>query len=182
MTNNFDPLKIALIGEAGSGKDYIAMMLRLHYGFTSVAFADPVRAIAHDYHPDRYGDGTKKDRQLLIDIGMSHRAIDADVWVHYMANRIYGMTRDVVVTDARLPNEFDFLREDGFIFVRVHAPVYIRMARMKARGDVAQDAALSHVTERMYDTVKCDYDVFNGSDDPKGLFVQLDELIRGLTE
>lgn len=170
--------KIALIGEAGSGKDFIAEMMIAYFDFKRYAFADPIKRIASEYFPELYGDGSAKNRELLISIGESFRGIYADVWVDYM---VEAMDRNnyerVVVTDVRRQNEYDALRAAGFVFVRIKTTAETRNRRIAARGDVPQPEALKHETERLYDTFDCEFVLDNDFDEPILAYAAIDNLM-----
>ena len=170
--------KIALIGEAGSGKDFIAELMVGYFGFKRYAFADPIKTIAAEYFPHLYGDGSVKNRKLLIGIGESFRELYSEVWVDYLISEIDRTNPErIVVTDVRRQNEYEALKADGFVFVRIKTTAEKRMERMKRRGDDIQMDALSHVTEQLYDTFDCEFVLDNEYDETILAYASLANLL-----
>lgn len=136
---------IALSGKKRAGKDTVAGYLVRDYGFTRVAFADPLKDVLYGLNPtlatnrrhaslsslvDTFGWEALKDnaewgtetRVLLQRLGESVRAKDPVFWVNQAVSSVCAI-RDAgghaVVTDARYPNEIDALRDIGAAIVRV---------------------------------------------------------------
>jgi dephospho-CoA kinase len=162
---------IALISPAGGGKDFIADYLCNHYGFTRYAFADNVKAVAKQWFPDIYGNENKKPRALLQSIGTDFREIDGDIWIKALfknmddeaheRKKLRYTTEHIVVTDCRMPNEYEALRNRGFTFIRIDVNEDERLKRLVERGDVFSQTDLTHQTERHYDEFHCDYSLSN---------------------
>lgn len=158
-------MKIALCGYARSGKDTVAAYLVVHYAFVRFAFADEMKRYAYEIFgaPE---DG-KKPRDLLQFFGETMRLRDEKVWVRKMFDNIerYGrewkLPFNVVVTDLRLPVEYEALREQGYVFIRVNATSGARIGRMVAEGDAFNLDSLTHETERYIDTFQCEYELYN---------------------
>jgi hypothetical protein len=136
---------IGLSGYAQSGKDTIANYLVENYGFTRVAFADPMREALYALNPriydipelsgvslqwlvDRMGwDFVKVDspetRGLLQRFGteVGRKLWGENFWVDKAMEKIDNLDR-VVVTDVRFPNEYDAIKNsDGQVW-RVSKP------------------------------------------------------------
>lgn len=139
MTNG--PL-IGLIGKKGSGKDTFGLRLVEKWGFTRLAFADPVKQLAAELNPimgirgdggdyrlidilDAWGgwDGAKHMldvRTLLQDVGMAVRhCVDENAWVAATANRRAYTEGPVVITDVRFRNEYEWVLGQGGVLVRI---------------------------------------------------------------
>lgn len=170
-------MKIALFGEGGSGKDYIANILIRQYKFSRYAFSDGIRKLAEEYFPERYN-LSEKDRKLLQDIGEKLREIDELIWVKYLFKEINQTTKErdltsmspekIVITDLRQPHEYEYLKNEGYLFIRIQADENIRLKRMKARGDRFNKEDMSHKTESYYNTFEYDFVIENnGNNDSK---------------
>lgn len=147
-----DPLpNIGFIGAKRSGKDTAADYLVQVYGYTKLAFADPMRAMAEAINPivgedrdgyvsyatavARLGYEEAKDRfpelrrflQVLGTEGV-RGVLGDDVWVDHLAGRVEylwateGPDAPVCVTDVRFPNEVEALQRRGFVIVRIDRP------------------------------------------------------------
>ncbi len=132
-------MKIAISGKMGSGKTTLAQALDTNHVFYILSFADGVRDVGKVYFRMSKDDlsGPNKDRQKLQHIGQKMREIDPDVWVNNLLYYSEGMQKfldgnvnNLVVDDMRLKNEFDALKEAGYIMVRIVADKETRESRM----------------------------------------------------
>lgn len=132
---------IGLSGYAQSGKDSVAEILVNQYGYTRVAFADPIRELLYEMNPtvkdggyrvqgvvDGYGWDVAKTafpevRTLLQNLGVGARKIfGEDFWVD-QALRNVTADGDYVITDVRFPNEANFIRDyEGSQIWRIKRP------------------------------------------------------------
>lgn len=178
-------IKIALISPAGGGKDFIADYLVREYGFTRYAFADNVKKVAKQWFPEQYESDTKP-RALLQKLGTDFREINPEVWINAMFADIDKEDKErkslllaeenIVVTDCRLPNEYEALKARGFNFFRINVSEDTRLLRMIDRGDLFSEDDLKHHTESYYDTFECDYFIQNDGD-AKSTFTQVDQVV-----
>lgn len=175
MTNK--PVKLAIVGEAGSGKDFIAEMLCDYFGFRRFAFADEVRWVSERYFSEAYGDPSHKNRQILIDVGMKMREIDPYVWVDWLMDEMADYDGNIVVTDTRMPNEYWTLRQAGFKFIRITASPETCMDRIRKRGDVPNETFTKHATESYYDSFECHYEFPNDHNEKILAYAELANLL-----
>lgn len=140
---------VGMIGKKRTGKDTFASVLTEGFGYTKVAFADPLRDMAYDLNPivgtfplspkpgviqtrewryaeviDALGYELAKDyvpeiRKTLQKLGQAVRAQDPDYWLRAGIARATAVGGPVVVTDVRFPNEADAIRNAGGYLVRV---------------------------------------------------------------
>ena len=171
---------IGLTGYAQSGKDTVAQILVKRYGFTRVAFADPIREFAYDVNPivdtvanekitlrymvDRDGwEGAKKHeevRKTLQRIGVAARNnFGDDFWIIKAMEKVKHADR-IVVTDVRFINEAKWIKnyEQSQIW------------RIKRLGIGAVN---NHVSESEMDGYKVDQILVNN-----GTLDELDFLIN----
>lgn len=110
----------------------------------SIAFADPLKKIAHLvfpdiprkwlYGPSKYraqiipnaykGDDPLTVRQLLIDLGNDFgRRYQRDIWIRHFDRKFNSLIKKqvsaVIVTDCRFRDEFDHLSGLGFYQIRI---------------------------------------------------------------
>ena len=155
---------IGLSGYARSGKDTVAELLVLNYGFKRMAFADGIRdalialnPILHDGHRlnevvQMYGwDVAKaKDevRRLLQVMGteVGRKLIHEDVWVWRLFNQIDTDER-IVIPDVRFPNEARMIKERGGEVWRINRHNH--------------SAVNDHISERAMDNYMFDRVVYN---------------------
>ncbi|MCG5252599.1 AAA family ATPase [Brevibacillus agri] len=175
MANAAIPVKIALTGRMRSGKDAVAAHLTQQYGFVRFAFGDGIRKVCRELFPDQFANNTKP-RALLQGVGQAMRAFDPDVWVNATMRNIERMRegdvriartyftkypRPIVITDLRQPNEYERLRAEGFVIIRVNASDETRIQRMIDAGDTFDDGTLTHETEQHVDSFAVDYEIDN---------------------
>ncbi|MFE4610007.1 hypothetical protein ACFRK5_16910 [Streptomyces niveus] len=169
---------VALMGQAGSGKDSAAARLVSAYQFVRVAFADPLKESAMRLDPivgaegtsygalpirlsdvvKRYGWDRAKNsypevRRTLQHLGETVRTDDPDFWLRIALDKIGTADRwslPVVVSDVRYANEADALRAAGALMVRVERP-----------GATAGGEAARHVSELDLDAYPADVTIPN---------------------
>ena len=117
-------------GYARSGKDTVAELLCLNYGYKRVSFADPMRQALYVLSPkldnivrlseyvDDYGwDVAKQNqevRRLLQVFGteVGRKMFGLDFWIDIALKDLSGDTQ-VVISDVRFPNEADAIAKLG---------------------------------------------------------------------
>lgn len=184
-------MNISLIAEAASGKDFLSDYLVTKYGYTRYAFADNVKSVAETWFPDSYGIDGEKPRALLQAVGTKFREIDKDVWINTMFEDIdaqeeiakrYNLTSEsIVVTDCRMPNEYQALKDRGFKFIRIDVDDETRVQRMRDRGDTFTEKDLLHHTEQHYSEFECKYHIDN-SGSKESAYEQLDRIMDRLAD
>ena len=127
---------IGLTGYAQSGKDSVANILVSNYGYTRVAFADPIRELLYQMNPavkdggyrvqstvDAYGWDVAKTafpevRNMLQNLGVGARKTFGDMFWVQQALRQVSPEGNFVITDVRYPNEAKAIRayEDSQIW------------------------------------------------------------------
>lgn len=182
---------IAIIAEAGAGKDFLADYLIENYGYSRYAFADNVKLVAETWFPELYGDAKEKPRWLLQAVGTMFREIDEQVWIKAMLDDIESNKRIreknkhskefIVVTDCRLPNEYQALKEEGYTFVRLHTSPELRAGRMRERGDRFNEQDLKHHSESFYNEFECDYEIENNGT-PEELYARMSKIMNQVIE
>lgn len=130
--------KIALLGRSGAGKDTFADFLVEERNFTKLFFAEPLYLVANEV----FG-MTRKNRELLQDIGIALRGVDEEVLVNNLRKRVEEAEKDgvenIIITDVRQENEFNALKEMGFIFIYIDADLDKRMERIALRDGIVID-------------------------------------------
>lgn len=136
---------IGLTGKKRAGKDTAAARLIDEHGFTRLAFADPLKAVAarlpvviptatggerlSSLLASRGWEQAKERpevRALLQDLGLAMREeVDEDIWtlaIRNRARRILDEGGSVVITDVRFPNELDLIEDLGGFHVHIDRP------------------------------------------------------------
>ena len=138
MTRSIELIDVALLGPAGVGKDTVAKLLVTEHGYTRVAFADALKdallrtdplvgkARIRDMVESVGWDMAKVNpevRRLLQEFGMAIREINSEFWVDALARRVDEIDGPIVITDLRMPNEYEYaVNELGAFVVRLLRP------------------------------------------------------------
>lgn len=132
----------ALIGKARTGKTTIANYTVVKKGGTTAAFADPIRAGilvmfgSLGLTPEHFEDDDLKEavvpeiglspRQLMQRLGteFGRNLVHPDIWIKVLKARNAEAIKanSLVVTDVRLPNEYQELKDMGFGMLHVQRP------------------------------------------------------------
>lgn len=119
---------IGLIGKIGSGKSTVASILVEDYGFTKIAFADPLKQMlvkAEIIKPEELEQKTPFARQMLQKIGTNliRNQIDPNFWVRLCNQKIQMLLSQgidkIVIDDVRFPNEAQLIKTSGGILVKI---------------------------------------------------------------
>lgn len=139
---------VAICGLIGSGKDTVADILVSEYGFVKLSFAgilkDVVsvmfgwdremiegstpesrvwREIEDPYWSSKLGKPTSPRSVLqMIGTDIMRKYLDKDIWVFALEKKMSDLInsgKNIVFTDCRFSNEFDFLRRQGASFFRI---------------------------------------------------------------
>ena len=112
-------IKIAFGCKMRSGKDTSVNYLIKKYGGKRLSFATPIYDILH-YAQKVCDFPIKKDREFLQWVGTNWgRGKDEDVWVKKLL-RETPEDGNVFISDLRFFNEFQLLKEDGWICVCIN--------------------------------------------------------------
>jgi len=129
---------LAFSGEAGSGKDFIVDVLVRDYGYTRVSFSDQLKKLAvkiypwleRDYPPEAKEKPlniqlkneliTKTPREVWLSLN-DLRKVEDTLFVRMLEEELALLNVDnIVISDIRTQNEFDWCELNGFTTVYVH--------------------------------------------------------------
>ena len=195
-----DEIKIALTGKMRSGKSTVAEILWLDYDLTRRSFGGALKYYAdkmfegsavYPIEVEEYGepcpfDGKrqtriKKPRKLYQDFGQAMRQLDEDIWIRHVeqaieADKLFPHYKGVVIDDLRQPNEYEWVKANGFTIIRVNADEGDRIQRAERAGDEFDLESLEHDTEQHVDSFAVDYEINNDSD-KEALRRKVDEIL-----
>jgi len=177
-----NPVKISIFSHMRGGKDTAAAycMRKIGYPRIKLAYGDELKRIYHDLFG--YSKDVTKDRDGYQWFGQAMRERNPRIWIekldpilqHSLARR-----HSVFLTDMRQPNEYDHLKSNGFVMIKIDTPKEIRIQRMLEAGEEVKEEYLSHDTESHIDSFEYDYVVKNdGSLDD--LYEKLDEVMEAI--
>lgn len=149
---------IIFSGKQYAGKDTAAkIMLEYLKDFHRCAMGDIIKLTYGQKHGISYEE-IENNKSLyragLIELGNWGRSIDPDYWLH----KILEQKGNIIVTDVRVPHEYEVFKKAGAISIRIEATREIRMSRGTLIGE--QD-----ITEVGLDNVNdWDYVIENNDD------------------
>jgi hypothetical protein len=129
-------LIIGIHGKLGSGKDWLAsnivipVLEKLKLKFLTMSLADQIKINVMTKNNIKYCDvykqKTQETRILLQNEGTNGRKIDENIWIKYLFNWI-GVYNNrgievFVIPDLRYKNEYEFIKENDGIIIKVFAP------------------------------------------------------------
>ena len=168
-------IKVAICGGLRSGKDTVGDMIANTIDAEQFTFSEGIWRMIEIFFPDEYANRyTHKPRTLLQVLGQKLREVEPNIWVDYTLNQINEISDNVVITDMRQPNEYQALKDTGFIIVRVNAHMSTRIERAASAGDIFEESNLNHETEQHYPLFEADYEIDNNG--------SMDELTHQVTE
>lgn len=185
----FTTTKIALTGKMRSGKSRAADHIQYRHDFVTLAFGDDLKRIFHELNP--WVSEMPKPRAEYQRFGQEMRRLYGDdIWIKHVERRIGILSKsfemftdklNVVVTDLRQPNEYEWARANGFTIIRISAPEALRRERAAFAGDKFSDEDWTHDTEMHVDSFEVDYEIVNDGNFDE-LHAKVDEImgeIRG---
>lgn len=166
---------IIFSGKQYSGKDTVAkIMLSQMQDYKRCAMGDIIKLTYGAKKGLTYEEIEKNKplyRQDLIDLGNWGRAQDPDYWL----KKIIEQQGNIMVTDVRVPHEYEVFKNAGAIAIRVEASRETRASRGELIGE-------GDITETGLDDIKnWDYIIDNNSD-YEHLQKQVDKIIEKLKE
>ncbi|CDQ21749.1 deoxynucleotide monophosphate kinase family protein [Halobacillus karajensis] len=174
-------MKLAVAGEIRSGKDTVCDYIKTKFDeMQTLYFAEGIAEIIERFFPEAwYSEG--KPRWHYQEIGQKLREVNPDVWVTY-TNSKYKKLQDAgfnnfICTDLRQPNEYQWLKDQGFIVIKVEADPEVRLERMKKAGDKGDMQALLHPVEQQIKHLKYDYLITNNTT-LEDLYKQVDFVLK----
>ena len=164
---------IIFSGKQYSGKDTAAkIMLDLMPDFRRCAMGDIIKLTYGKEHNLTYEEIEKNKhlyRQGLIDLGNWGRAQDPDYWL----KKIVSQKGNIIVTDVRVPREYEVFKQAGAIAIRIEASRDVRASRGQLIGE-------NDVTEVGLDDIKnWDYVIENNSD-YENLKTQVEKIVQNI--
>lgn len=149
---------IIFSGKQYSGKDTVAkIMLAEMPEFRRCAMGDIIKLTYGKEKGLTYEEIEKNKplyRQDLIDLGNWGRSQSPDYWL----NKIIEQDGNIMVTDVRVPHEYEVFKNAGAISIRVEASRDVRASRGELIGETdITEVGLDHITD-------WDYVIDNNSD------------------
>ena len=149
-------MKLAFIGKICSGKSFLSKQIADIYNSKIFSFASKLKELASDLF-----DMQQKDRKLLQDLGEKMKEINYNVWVNYLMKKIKN-EEHVIIDDLRYVNEYNALKKDGFIIIKLEITKEEQIKRIKKTyPNTYQEhiSRLNHISETNSDSLLADLTV-----------------------
>lgn len=149
---------IIFSGKQYSGKDTVAKVLLAQMpDYKRFAMGDVIK-LEYGKQKDLTYEEIERNkpiyRQDLIDLGNWGRSVDPDYWL----KKIISQEGKIIVTDVRVPHEYEIFKQAGAIAIRVEASREVRAQRGELIGE-------TDITEIGLDNIKdWDFVIENNSD------------------
>lgn len=175
---------IGIAGKFAVGKTSVANILEANHGYVRMSIASSLKQFVNEmYARDVYGsdegatlqksdsvlintpDGRRMVtvRQLLQDIGNQMKMIDQDIWLRGVRHQVLlwnEMGKSVVIDDVRFPREAEYLKNIGFVNVRLTASEDTRLERyFRTYGIKPSRQEITDKSETLVDSITPDYDL-----------------------
>lgn len=168
---------IAIVGKMGAGKSSLANHLVDVHKYTRVANAGALKSLAamaygpidkgetyrvtrlnEDSWSEEYREQELSGREVLQGIGQIVKEFDRDFWLKAMMRDISTKGNGpFVCDDTRFPFEAEFLKDEGWVIVKLYVPADVRARRYEnLYGRAPTEAELSHPSETEVDLIEED--------------------------
>jgi len=185
------PKNVAIFGRFCSGKTTLAQELEDEWGFERVSMANNMKQIVSDVYGTndksalvtvRKHDGTDAEisvREVLQSFGENAKRHDLYFWMRWFIRDTEAFSHagiPLVLDDARMTFEADYLRENGWLLVRTEAPEAVRLDRYRRLyGKEPNGSEMSHQTETQSELIDVDL-VLDSTEEPWLLAERVIEL------
>ena len=202
-------MKLVICGFIGAGKSTVCDILQNEHGFAVFNFADklkkivsvifnwplemlqgvtPASRIVREQKDLYWSKALGRDftpRIALQQVGSAMRAgVSAHVWIYSLERDVACMPKDadIVIGDARYPNEIQSMRALGakLVHVQRETPLWLDAAKhLLATGERLEGIPLPHETEYAWINTEFDY-VLKNCGTKEELAAQVAEMVGGL--
>jgi dephospho-CoA kinase len=181
-------LRISLVAPSGTGKSTVAKLMKAAFerAGRSVAvlkLAAPLYELQTKFYRQSGVSlgADQQDQRLLEIIATEMRRISPTALVDNFALRLARLTHDVVINDDLRDDKTDWpwMRQNGFVVVRVQADDSLRNLRLHSRGDLTlvTDSPLTSQIAR----IKAQYQL-NNNGSMEALIGKVDDLVATLLQ
>jgi dephospho-CoA kinase len=111
------------------------------------------------YYDPKVDNKDSEVRRMLQQVGTEYMRyhVNDKIWVNAVEKSL-GDFDHIVVDDLRYQNEFDMLRKNGFVMIRLEIPRELQLSRArKLYGMNFDESKLDHISETSLDGVNFDY-------------------------
>jgi len=132
-------MKLALIGVSGVGKDYVADVFNKEYHYVRFSFSDQLKKLGSKIYPWLKPDYSPEEKEKPLNFTIQEtgeiitdsprqiwlklnalRGIENNLFIRMLDEQIkLVQVENYLISDVRTQNEYDWCKENGFIFIMV---------------------------------------------------------------
>ena len=114
-------MKICFLARSGYGKTTAIETLQKHFDIANIKIAEPLYELQEEFYRKLGKEvGNKQDGELLQYYGKKIREVDSDYLLKIFNEKIVNTTIGIITNDDCRPDDFRFLKENGFIFIKIN--------------------------------------------------------------
>lgn len=146
-------MKICFLAPSGYGKSTAIEILKKHFDIENIKIAEPLYELQKEFY-EKLGIevGDKQDGELLQFYGKKVRKENATFLLEEFEKKLKNVEATIISNDDCRPNDYTFLKEQGFIFIKING-------YKRDRDDITQADAKSKI--EWQSEIPYDYEIDN---------------------
>lgn len=124
---------------------------------------------------------TNDIRKMLQQVGTDYMRVNVSdsIWINALQSSIAKAGEvKIIIDDVRYPNEFEMLRKEGFVMIRLNVSREVQLRRLKQLYGLIDESKLRHTSEIAIDHAPFDY-VLDSDQSAEELLKDIRLLIGG---
>ena len=114
-------MKICFLAPSSYGKSTAIEILQKYFNIENIKIAEPLYELQNSFYKKLGIDiGDKQDGELLQFYGKKVRKEDSNFLLNEFKNKVDKVSSDIITNDDCRPDDYIFLKEMGFIFVKIN--------------------------------------------------------------
>ena len=147
---------IAFIAPSGYGKSTAIEIIKEYYDIENIKIGKPLYDLQNEfYRKINKAIGNTQDGELLQFLGYKVRKENPNYLLNEFYNKLCSSEKTIITNDDCRPNDYEFLKELGFIFIRING-------FKRDRDDHTPVNSKSKL--EWQEEIECDYEIDNYGD------------------
>ena len=114
-------MKICFLAPSSYGKSTAIEILQKYFNIENIKIAEPLYELQNSFYKKLGIDiGDKQDGELLQFYGKKVRKEDSNFLLNEFKNKVDKVSSDIITNDDCRPDDYIFLKEMGFIFIKIN--------------------------------------------------------------
>ncbi len=146
-------MRICFLAPSSYGKSTAVDILKKHFDIKNIKIADPLYELQNNFYEKLGIDvGNKQDGELLQFYGKKVRKEDSNFLLEQFKNKLDSLDASIITNDDCRPDDYKFLKDNGFIFVKING-------YRRDRNDITLADSKSNI--EWQDQIPFDYEINN---------------------